>query len=240
MEPKSKRRFVFMNAQRAKWLIAPVAVVIAASGLTMFRSARAQQPAFDEIPVPRQWVAFQADFTKSNPDGSIIVGRFFRNTDGSRRLETGRSKDTIGATISITNVSQSKFYAYRASTGWEMHPMTLPRGGYKPLRVKLPSSAFRKYPFRLALEKGQDGSLQSDQGFEAYEALSATGGNQLLVIPALNLFEAVRLRDGERIVYTNIELVDCDSSLFDPPSGAHVVVRSDPQGIVAQTPPASR
>lgn len=112
--------------------------------------------------------------------------------------------------------------------------MLLPPSGYKPPRVKLPSAFFKPYPFRLALARGQDGSLTAREGFDAFEVVT-NAGETALFIPALNFFEAVRKGSlGDSTVFSDIDLISSDSSLFDLPSGAATTVGSRPSGIVWQ------
>jgi hypothetical protein len=144
---------------------APISIVLAALAVSLVIGAKAQQAAaIQEISIPSEWVAFQANVSKSGLGGKVVHGRFYRNQDGSERLETGPTISDIRV-IDIKNVSKSKHYLFTAaSRSWRVDPMLLPPSGYKPPRVKLPSAFFKPYPFRLALARGQDGSLTAREG----------------------------------------------------------------------------
>jgi hypothetical protein len=209
-----------------------VILLLAPIGFKLGRSATAAaaQTAPPEIEIPRQWIPFTALLTKIDDGNEQSAGRLYRGADGSQRLETGPSLSDIRV-ISIKNVTKSK--AYNMAGGiWIEHPMSLPPAGWHPPRVLLNSPTYKRYQYKLALAKGQDGSLTSTVGFDAYFR-EANGATQLMV-PALNFFPVFRkTAHGGSMVFHDIVLTENPpAALFEPPADAAVGVDPRPAGIV--------
>ena len=177
---------------------------------------------------PSDWVPFSADVEVSVPGDATrkpykLVGRFYRDQNGSERLETGPENEPIpGLTttaISIKNIPSERFYSYSVQVGWISQPMKLPAGGWKP----------------KAMYTNAERPLHTDQieGFDVYRATGPAGDTWLLA-PALNglaLVEQV-LRHGHRQVYSHIRLGPQSADLFEPPSGTELLVSAEFGGII--------
>ena len=90
---------------------------------------------FDFIEAPSDWVAFDASFQKTSPNGKLtITGHYYRSSDGSTRDAWAVGGRGI-VLIQIKNVPYSTYYVSRQENDgvWEQHPMDLPNTGYKPL-----------------------------------------------------------------------------------------------------------
>jgi hypothetical protein len=69
------------------------------------------QAAVELIPQPADWVPFTADVLITHADGGeSVYGRFYRDTHGCTRLETG-PKGQQGV-ISIHNIPRSEYYTW--------------------------------------------------------------------------------------------------------------------------------
>jgi hypothetical protein len=175
----------------------------------------------DTIAAPEDWVAFDADFRKSKPDGSIdISGRFYRASDGSTR-EDWFAKSQLKM-IQIQNVPLSKYYLWRSDTPnmWEDHDMKLPPFGHHPLK-------------RHMSMEGLSGVAAPIAGHQVFRYLDKSNTMELQS-PALNFFPLVLedLTTGTRQEYTNIVKREPATELFVPPPGAVLEHRFEPMGIV--------
>lgn len=183
------------------------------------------------LPQPYDWVPFSADVTVESPTDGRQTGRFFRRADGSTRLEITWLQHNA-TVISINNVSATTYYRYSPKRGWVSGPMELPTWGWKPLRYHDQVFGLRPYRHRVALKKGQSGSLWAVEGFDAFMYTTGAGGLRIM-IPELNFFPAVRQSlYGRRETYSNIEIGPQPSELFELPPGAHVTAIDLPGGIV--------
>jgi hypothetical protein len=175
---------------------------------------------------PSRWVAFTADLTVTKPGNPSVVGRFFRSSDGSRRMTTGPALDDIRV-IYIMNALEGQEYIYTTQSEWSVTsvPGVTP-GHYLPPTVMPTRPDISEYPYRLALKRGQSGSLTATSGFQALQTSEADGTTKLTV-PELNMFEVVKEHPtGRREAYTNIELVEPSPELFRPPAGVAVLRRA--------------
>lgn len=122
--------------------------------------------------------------------------------------------------ISIRSIPRARAFYYSPRIGWNSNPMTLPAGGWHPLRYR---------------KEMQNLTLRSDriEGFELYQLIGTAGDVQLLA-PALNFFALVRqhVKDGERWTYSNIQVREQDAALFEPPPGVSITAHATPIGIV--------
>lgn len=121
--------------------------------------------------------------------------------------------------VSIKNVPQGVAYdGLQRLKKWRRVLWTSRTGGKPPIAYR--SQAWSLHPYRLALRKGQSGALDSAEGFMAYSFRQGSGGVTMKV-PDLNFFEVVRQRpDGRYEIYFDIELVEPDWQLFEPPLDA--------------------
>jgi hypothetical protein len=104
------------------------------------------------------------------------------------------------------------------------------------MRYRTTYPGVEKYPNRLALEVGQDGSLTATEGFDAYRQLNSQSILNMLV-PALNMFAVVTQRpDGWRQVFTDIKIGEQPADLFEPPPGATIQVSTTPKRTVTLPP----
>jgi hypothetical protein len=114
----------------------------------------------------------------------------------------------------------------------DQRPNGLPSNGWKPLRVRANSSGLSPYQYKLALRRGEDGSLASTTGFSTYQFVNDSG-NQWLLVPELNLFPVVKqwVQTGRREAVSNIVIREPDPLLFLPPADATIDHKTTPRGI---------
>ena len=198
-------------------LVLPIAVLGVLARNLVARAAPAQGG--DVVDEPVDWVPFQAKVTISHPGTPSAHGRYFRKSDGSERLETGPSEADIKV-IMIRNVSEGSLYLF-GSEGWTREPFNPVNNG-RPIQWRKGLPNWVMHPYRLALRRGESGSLTADRGLTAYRVTTGQGVVTYKV-PELNLFDVVRQRpDGRYEIYSDIELVEPSPDLFDPPVGAAV------------------
>lgn len=171
------------------------------------------------IEAPRAWVPFQAKFTVSHPGQPLIHGRFYRSSIGSVRKESGPAPDDVRV-IRITNLADRTVYGFHYKFGWMKAELTKA----KTVPPQFIARALSEFPYALAIEKGQSGSLQEkDMGLTAYEYRHA--GVVALKVPALNFFDVVLQRhDGRYEAYTDIERIEPKAEVFVPPPGVKVAI----------------
>lgn len=198
-------------------VMAPLVVV---GALYSTSASQAQKPNRQEIVAPESWVPFSAVVQRLEPGKATnVIGRLYRGSDGSRRLESG-PPERRQAVISINNFTTSENYFYSASLGgW----MVLP----------FPAGENVRLPPKLAVDN-EKMFLHEDK-IEGYDVLRAVDQAQIrLIAPALNGEPLVRQRvDGTREVLSQITLGEQSPSLFEPPPGS--VVKEAPTGF--PTPP---
>ena len=194
--------------------------VLLAGSLRSTLAAHAQSQLPEFIEAPGTWVPFSADLKITFPGQQDVVGRFFRASDGSRRMETGPSLTEVMA-ISITNFADLTLYQYYGTTGsWTSSPAS-PRGS-EVQQWRKGLSNWSPYPRRLAVRAGESGSIDSETGFFAYRVTDDFGGFTLRV-PELNFFNIVSATANARYeIYTNLHLDEPDPRLFRPPPPAVV------------------
>ena len=155
-----------------------------------------QAPPPEEIPSPREWVAFSAEVRGEAPDGPY-EGRFYRGADGSTRKETGPRGSPIDRIV-IVNLTRGEQYSCRKTCTTTAIEGNRPK---TPLRM-------RKTAALTKLDKPVE-------GFQAYLWASGTTST---VIPDLNFF-AVELRTTMvRETYSNIRVGRQPPELFERPS----------------------
>ena len=111
--------------------------------------------------------------------------------------------------------------------------MDIPTGGWRPLKSRANRPGLMPYRYKLALAKGQDGSLTASVGFSGYRFVN-TSGNMWLIVPELNLLPVVKqwVQTGRRELLTNIVVEEQDETKFMPPPGERMTYSSTPAGIV--------
>jgi hypothetical protein len=175
------------------------------------------------VAMPDTWVPFEASVTITAPNSPPVVGRFYRSSNGSTRLETGPSVSDIRV-ISIRNIVDQMIYLGSAS-GWTSDRLDLPFGS-GPMRWKKGLPNWTPFEYKLAIRRGESGSVSATEGFDAYRVTQSDGVMHLKV-PALNLFDAVVQRpDGWYQLYSNIDLKEPAADLFAPPLGVPVAPRA--------------
>jgi hypothetical protein len=150
----------------------------------------------EEIPSPREWVAFSAELRGEGPEGPF-EGKFYRGADGSTRKETGPRGGAIDRIV-IVNLTRGEQYSCRK---------TCTTTSIEGKQSKTPSR-MRKIPAVTKLDKPVE-------GFEAYAWES---GPVSIVIPDLNFF-AVDVRSpmlSEK--YSNIRVGKQPPELFERPT----------------------
>jgi hypothetical protein len=142
--------------------------------------------------------------------------------DGSTRhdlvLDYG---DEIVPEVRIENFAERRFYYNDGRRGtWLTGPLNRPGHAFSPRPWSSRAIGLTTYRYKVALLRGQDGSLRSDTGLEAWQ-FSGNGGTTKLLVPALNFFAVVESSvDGQRRVYSNIDLSAIPGTeLFRPPTG---------------------
>jgi hypothetical protein len=199
-----------------------VTSVMAGGAAAVARRSLVQQTR-EELPQPAAWVAFEAKVTVQRGGAEPLVGKFYRSSDGSTRLETGPAEGDVRV-VDIKNIPTKAGYVRKVDGTWISKPIDEASADLRPQRFHAGMPFLARYPRKVSILKGQPYSLSSDTGFSAYQLMQSNGG-LLLLVPELNFFPIVRERlDGRREVYTDVSLLEPDVSLFLPPPGATVEV----------------
>jgi hypothetical protein len=146
-----------------------------------------------------EWVAFSADL-RIDANGPSQLGKFYRSRDGSTRTE--QVLDNKEAIV-IANHGRALLYRGMSGEVWTEQPLVA--SGKGPSR-----------PSQHALS--QMAPCAKLEGLEAVEWRPASG-TRVVLIPALNYFQAVIEKTGIRVEYSNLKVGDQDASLFEPPVG---------------------
>jgi hypothetical protein len=211
----------------AIWVAAAVMLTLvgAQAGYTQLRPTTVQRKPIEQ---PNHWVAFEADVqVLQGADSGDLRGRFYRNSDGSTRLEEEQVNDRENRTVSIHNIALAKWFTFNPLKGWTSRPMVLPPNGWQPALQYQGNPQFRP------------STIQRD-GRPLYE--KTFGSDEIWVEdPALNFFPVIKqeLLTGRHETYTKIVEIEPPAELFEPPVGADVVELRQPGGIVwaATAPP---
>jgi hypothetical protein len=200
-------------------LLPPILVVGLMARAVRARVLESRPFEMNLVEAPNAWVPFTARVTITKPGSPQVVGRYYRSSNGSNRLETGPSDSDVRV-VHITNNTDGLGYLYNRN-GWVS--WKLERIGLQPTQF-VRNLEWSDYPHKLALKRGESGSLTASEGFKAY--LVVGRGISKLRVPELNLFAVVRQRiDGRHESYTNIELAEPDDVMFSPPAGTHVTFK---------------
>jgi hypothetical protein len=154
-----------------------------------------QAPAVEELPGPREWVAFSADVRGEGPEGSF-EGKFYRGDDGSTRMETGTAGSPANRIV-IVNLTRLEQYSCRKGC------ITTSIEGK---REKTPPR-MRRLP----------GLTKIDKPIEGFEAYRWEAGTVSTVIPALNFFAVHRITANGYEKYSNIRVGKQPAELFERP-----------------------
>jgi hypothetical protein len=219
---------------RKRHIIAIFVPLMLVLGVVVGRSRAAIEPASQSssearpIDAPTEWVAFSADFVKGQPGMPEVVGRYFRSSTGSDRLESGTPQE-LDRTVFIRNIAQSLYYSKRkdldGKTFWLVGTMKLPPGGWKPKQVAENDST------RVMLSQEVEGRQVVQVTSRDFVALMA---------PSLNFHTLVKrkISTGYYEIYRNVTIVEPSSDLFEPPSGVELRRTETVAGIEVIVPPA--
>jgi hypothetical protein len=195
--------------------------------LAVFSAIRATGPATVAsqvsvaLPQSSDWIAFSAAVEITEPGSPRLIGRYYRSSDGSTRLETG-PEDGSMVVISIKNIPSETFYWFSPAPGrgWTAQPLKLPVGGWRPAAYRAEMKGLSKHSERVS-------------GYETYRYISNSGDISLLA-SELNCFPVMRqsLRTGRREVYSNIVLGEPVLDSMVPPPNVQVRKLDKPAGIV--------
>ena len=195
--------------------IAAVAVVVAifAQAELKFRPTYVSV-AYDGVAyaqTPATWVAFDANFVRTEPGQRKVVGFFHRGADGSTREESNIDGPARPVVL-IMNISRR--LQYRVENGaWHSFPIHLSPNGWRPEKVEHDARTYRP---ASPVEKIEVRRFVNPQGLV------------LFVAPSLNDFPLKTERpNGGRELFSNIFVRDQPAGLFEPPPGAAVNVHTD-------------
>ena len=150
----------------------------------------------EEIPSPREWIAFSAELRGEGPEGPY-EGKFYRGSDGSTRKEMGPRGGAIDRLV-IVNLTRGEQYSCRKTCSTTSVDSNRPR---TPSRMR-----------KIA------GLTKLDKPVEGFEAYLWESGTTSVVIPDLNFF-AVDLRTRMLTEkYSNIRVAKQPPELFEQPS----------------------
>lgn len=202
---------------KGRWIVTGLAGMAAALTAGLVVGARQSPSSSDYLVHTREtWAPFTAAYRAVDEHGATYEGRFWRASNGSRRLEVVRGPLTY---VQIVNVPRVLFWRCAGTAceegRWTEQRMVLPPGGYRPGRLQprgVPES--RIGPWRVV-------EARSGRGVVAFEA------------PDLDYF-AIRTvwPEGGQTVYEDIVPGEPDPALFELPPGARVKRLPRPGGIV--------
>jgi hypothetical protein len=156
------------------------------------------------------WVSVTADYQELSSRGVERVGHYWRDQNGSVRIETGRSFERLDV-INIRNTARAEVYEFRTDSGWFSAPWSL--GG---------SIA----PVREISANGGTVTTVAVEGRTAVRRALADGAVEIYV-PELNFLLVERTRgDGTRQLLRNVRTPgQISAMLFAPPQGEHIARR---------------
>src|SRR5919106_4119716 len=91
-------------------------ITVAATGIAL-GTRSASSNVSPELEQPSSWVSFKARVHVFKPGRPTAVGVFYRNGDGSSRLETGPEDGSV-TVISIRHIPSSTYYVRGANGKW--------------------------------------------------------------------------------------------------------------------------
>ena len=175
-----------------------------------------------ELDAPDQWVPFAADLRITRPDGSQVVGRVYRSSSGSERIEQGA---TLGnpRVIIIMDRGAGAIHTWTASRGWTSEPAW--QLNEAPPSIVAPMEDWK--PARVAINQDHSGVLDI---VDSYRAVDRSGTIEYIV-PALNSYVVfVKRPSGWSRKLSSIEMMEPDPALFDPALEAPLTVPSGDRG----------
>lgn len=175
------------------------------------------------IPQPDHYVSFEGDLTRVADNGRTFAGRFYHRADGSECTIEAGVNPPGPVLYTITNYANGRYYRSKGGRDWIAGPLIgTGREQIPPVMRTKALGGLQKYTKKLALLAGQDGSLWSAEGLEAW--LNVTqGGSMLMLAPELNFYPVVSTNvSGNRRVLSNIRIGTLSPSVFEPPPGANV------------------
>src|SRR5882762_4769637 len=95
-----------------------------------------------------QWVAFDANFVRTEPGVRRVVGWFHRGADGSTREESNADGPSRPVVL-MMNVARRLQYRFENGQ-WDSYPVNLPPAGFTPAVVERDP---RKFTPAAAIEK---------------------------------------------------------------------------------------
>ncbi len=205
-----------------RWIVGGLAGMAAALAAGLVVGARQSPSSAYLVHVREAWVPFAATYRAVDERGFTYEGRFWRASNGSRRLEVARGPLTY---VEIVNVSRALFWrcvsAACTEGRWTEQRMMLPPDGYRPGRLQ-PRDAreSRIGPWRVV-------ETRSGRGAVFFEA------PDLDYFPIRTIWSA-----GGETVYDDIVLEEPDPALFELPPGARVRRLPQPGGIVFSPSPS--
>jgi hypothetical protein len=161
-------------------------------------SVRAQTPA------SAMWVPVIADYQEVSSRGIERVWHYWRDQNGSIRVETGRSVQTLDV-IHIQNVARAEVYEYKTDIGWRSAHLS-PSMSLTPVR-----------------EISASGGTVTTVSVEGRTAIRRTlpDGQIEVFVPELNFLLVERTRaDGRRQLLRSVRVeAQIPATLFAPPRG---------------------
>jgi hypothetical protein len=159
---------------------------------------------------PAMWVPVTADYQELSSRAVERVGHYWRDQNGSVRVETGRSYQTLDV-INIRNAGSGEVYEFRTDLGWFSAPWS---GGASIASVREISA------------NGGTVTTVTVEGRTAVRCTLADGGVEVY-IPELNFLLVERTAvDGPRQLLRNVRVpAQIAATLFAPPQGEHVARR---------------
>ena len=162
-------------------------------------------------PNTARWVAFDANFVRTEPGMRKVVGFFHRDADGSTREDSNIDGPSRPA-VFIMNVARRLDYTYENGV-WSSYPLNLPPQGVRPDTV---ARNARQYVPAKPIDGMNVVRFVNPQGIVQFQA------------PTLNYFALRTERlNGGREVFSNINIREQPADLFLPPPTAAVINRHD-------------
>lgn len=170
------------------------------------------------IPQPSNWVAFTAKLDVITPSRVPLSGRFVRGDTGATRVELADGKGW--SSVEITSpLEQTYIRGVKVNDAekWLGGRLDSPIDMTRPRPFTTGIEGISLYPRKLAILEGQSGSLESEDGLEAWLYTTKAGSMRLLA-PALNfaLIVDVSVR-GRRWEMSVIRIGPVGPAEFDVP-----------------------
>jgi hypothetical protein len=200
-----------MEDQKMKALALGMVAWLALGSATSFQlSASSQEPGKAPPPNPVRWVAFDANFVRTEPGMRKVVGFFHRSADGSTR-EDSNADGPAKPVVLIVNVTTRLDYTFENGV-WTSYPLNVPPQGVRPDTVRNP----RQYTPAKPIAGMEVVRFVNPQGVVQFQA------------PKLNYFSVLTEKPGGgREIFSSINVREQPSDLFLPPPSAVIDARTD-------------